>query len=494
MAVTDIRPFLALLVGFIASFLILVIGNKVNKNTREGITFAAALSKLLIVLSMLPFVYQGGKYVFESAELIPGISLALMADPLSLFFSILSSILWIATSMFSIGYMRGLNEHKQTRYYSAFAACIGATIGIANSANLFTLFIFYEILTIATYPLVIHDESEEALAAGRKYLGYTLTGGIFILFSLVLTYDIAGTLSFANTGFLTTEMASPAILKLLFTTFIIGFGVKAAIMPLHSWLPTAMIAPTPVSALLHCVAVVKSGTFGILRVVSNVFGLDLLGQLNLGVPLATVAAITIILSMIIALTKKHLKARLAYSTINELSYIVLGAGLLTEYGLTGSIVHIFNHGFMKIGMFFFAGAIFVSTGKEYVDELDGIGKRMPITTLVFSIGAIALAGTPPLAGFISKWYLIWGAIQSVHPIFAIVFLISALLNIAVFWPIIYRAFFKEPEVKEKAEVSKWILVPMVFVSIGTILLGLFPKLPFAPLEIAFQAVKLFIGG
>lgn len=493
MPVTDIRPLLAVLVGFLASFIILFIG-KEHRNIREGFTFAASLAKFVILASMFPFVYEGGKYVFSTTQLIPGVSISFMADPFSLFFSMLSSMLWIATSMFSIGYMRGLHEHKQTRYYSAFAACIGAAVGIANASNLFTLYIFYEILTVATYPLVIHDETEEALAAGRKYLAYTLTGGIFLLFSLVLTYEIAGTLSFSNTGLLSASMASPAILKLLFTTFVIGFGVKAAIMPLHSWLPSAMVAPAPVSALLHCVAVVTAGIFGIIRVVTNVFGIDLMHQLGLGLPLAIVASVTIIVSMLIALTKDHLKARLAYSTINELSYIVLGAGLLTRFGVTGSIVHIANHAFMKIGMFFFAGTVFVATGKEYVSEMDGIGKRMPISTLVFSIGGIALAGTPLLAGFISEWYLVLGAIQSPHPIFAAVLLASALLNIAVFWPIIYRAFFKEPEVKRKPDVSYWLMIPMAFASIVTIGLGLFPRLPYTPLELAFRAVKLFLGG
>ncbi|PTD93667.1 cation:proton antiporter [archaeon SCG-AAA382B04] len=493
MPATDIRPLLAVLVGFIACVVILIVGEK-NRDIREGITFGAAISKFLILISLFPLVYEGGKYLFTTPELLPGISLSFMADPFSLFFSTLSSMLWIVTTMFSIGYMRGLHEHKQTRYYAAFAACIGATIGIANSANLFTLFVFYEILTVATYPLVIHDEDEESLAAGRKYLAYTLTGGIFILFSLVLTYDIAGTLNFANTGLLSASMASPLLLKLLFATFIIGFGVKAAIMPLHSWLPSVMVAPTPVSALLHCVAVVKAGTFGIIRVVNNVYGIELMGDLGLGLPLVIVASITIIISMLIALTKDHLKARLAYSTINELSYIVLGAGLLTEFGVTGSMVHIANHAFMKIGMFFFAGTVFVATGKEYISEMDGIGKRMPISTLVFSIGAIALTGTPPLVGFISKWYLALGAIQSPHPVFVGVLLASALLNVAVFWPIIYKAFFKEPEVKRRPKVSLWLMIPMVFASFGTIVLGLFPRFPYTPLELAFRAVRLFLGG
>lgn len=493
MPVTDIRPLLAVLVGFIASILIFLIGKK-HKNIREGVTFSAGLIKFLILISLYPFVYEGGKYVFSTPELIPGISISFMADPFSLFFSLLASMLWIVTSMFSVGYMRGLHEHKQTRYYAAFAICIGATVGIANASNLFTLFIFYEVLTVATYPLVIHDETGKAMAAGRKYLAYTLSGGVFLLFSLVLTYDIAGTLSFAETGFLSANMASPAMLKLLFITFIIGFGVKAAIMPLHSWLPTAMVAPTPVSALLHCVAVVVAGTFGIIRVVTNVYGVELMRDLGLGLPLATVASITIIISMLIAVNKDHLKARLAYSTINELSYMVLGAGLLTKFGVAGAIVHIANHAFMKIGMFFFAGAVFVATGKEYISEMDGIGKRMPITTSIFAIGAIALAGVPPLVGFVSKWYLAIGAFNSISPIFMVILFGSALLNVVVFWPIIYKAFFKEPEIERKPDVSNWITLPMAIVSILTIILGLFPKLPYSPLNLAFKTVKLFIGG
>ncbi|WGI17496.1 proton-conducting transporter membrane subunit [Methanonatronarchaeum sp. AMET-Sl] len=490
--VTDIRPLLIVLIGLIAPILIYLAGEK-RRDLREGVTFITSIIIFLLVASMAPHIYGGGEYILETPELISGISISFLVDPLSMFFALLASLLWIVTSMFSVGYMRGLNEHKQTRYYAAFAISIAATMGIATSKNLFTLFIFYEILTIATYPLVIHEETKEAMKAGWKYLGYTLTAGaVFLLLALIITYDISGTLTFAENGFLTQDMASTQMLQLLFIIFIIGFGVKAAIMPLHGWLPSAMIAPTPVSALLHCVAVVKSGTFGVIRVVNNVFGIELTAAIGMGIALATIASITIILSMLVALKKDKLKAKLAYSTINELSYIVLGAALLSYFGIAGSIIHISNHAFMKIGMFFFAGAVFVATGKEYVSEMDGIGWRMPIHTLVFSIGALSLAGIPPLVGFVSKWYLIKGAIQAELYIFVLVLIASAILNILVFWPIIYKAFFKKPEVKVKAPVPKWITAPMLFAMAGTIILGLFALLPYSFLELAFIAADLYL--
>ncbi|RZN62240.1 proton-conducting transporter membrane subunit [Methanonatronarchaeum sp. AMET6-2] len=489
---TDIRPLLIVLIGLIAPILIYMAGEK-HRDLREAITFITSIIIFGLVASMAPHIYGGGKYVLETPELLPGISISFLVDPLGMFFALLASLLWIVTSMFSVGYMRGLKEHKQTRYYAAFAISIAATMGVATSKNLFTLFIFYEILTIATYPLVIHEETEKAMKAGWKYLGYTLTAGaVFLLLALIITYDIAGTLTFADNGFLTEDMASTGMLQLLFVIFIIGFGVKSAIMPLHSWLPSAMIAPTPVSALLHCVAVVVSGTFGVIRVVTNVFGVELTNIIGMGVALATVASITIILSMLIALKKDKLKAKLAYSTINELSYIVLGAALLSYFGVAGSIVHMSNHAFMKIGMFFFAGAVFVATGKEYVSEMDGIGWRMPIPTLVFSVGALSLAGVPPLVGFVSKWYLIKGAMQAELYIFVLVLVASALLNILVFWPVIYRAFFKKPDVKLKTPSSKWITAPMVFTMAGTILLGLFALHPYSFLELAFIGAETYL--
>ncbi|OKY78108.1 MAG: Multisubunit Na+/H+ antiporter MnhD subunit [Candidatus Methanohalarchaeum thermophilum] len=493
MPITDLRPILPIIIGLITSILILAIGKR-HKDIREAISLISAILMVSVIITMLPQVYQGTKYVYHTPELISNVSVSFMVDQFSIFFSLLSSSLWFFTTIYSIGYMRGLEEHSQTRYYSFFAICIASTVGIAHSSNLFSLFIFYELLTIATYPLVIHDETQESIRAGKKYLAYTLTGGILVLFGLIWTYVISGSLAFTEGGLLNSQIASFNDLRILFTVFILGFGVKSAIMPLHGWLPTAMIAPTPVSALLHCVAVVKSGCFGIVRVVLDVFGPGLVRDLGLSYPLAFVASVTIIVSMIIAYKKDHLKAKLAYSTINELSYIVLGVAFCTQIGIAGGIVHIFNHAHMKIGMFFFAGAIFVQAGKEYTSDLDGIGKRMPISTLVFTIGALSLAGTPPLVGFISKWYLISGSIEAEMVIYSAVLIISALLNVVVFWPIIYRSFFKEPEVKKMSIPSKSLLIPMLYSAVITIIFGIFAQKQFFPLKLAFEIAKKAVGG
>ncbi len=494
--VHSIRPALAPLISLIIAFLILLTGSR-YRNLREFWSIMAATVKFAIVVSLMPPILAG-KVVEYSPKLIslsPAISLVFRVDALGQFYAALSSGLWIVTTIYSIGYMRNLQEHNQTRYFFAFAVCVAATVGIAYAGNLFTLFIFYEMLSIGAYPLVIHHETDEAMRSGRKYLLYVLFGGVMVLGSMTMTYVLAGTLTLSQNGILSTTLASPNFLRLLFLTFIMGFGVKAAIMPFHSWLPSAMVAPTPVSALLHAVAVVKAGVFGVTRLVYNIYGVDLMRELGLGFPLAVVASITILMASVYALRQDNLKLRLAYSTVSQLSYIVLGLALLTPSGATGGILHIANQAVMKITLFFTAGAIYVHTGKKKISEMQGIGKRMPITLTCFAIGAVGMTGFPPTAGFITKWFLAVGALEADHVIFVLVLLVSAMLNAAYFLPVVYNAFFKEPPdgLKEYDEAPWMMLAPIIVTTALILILGAFANLQYTPLALAHVAVNKFFG-
>jgi multicomponent Na+:H+ antiporter subunit D len=471
----SMTPILAVLVSLLAVPLILV-SNR-NRNLREFWTIAASLVKFGLVLTLLPGAIANRTAEITLFELAPGIKLALKADPFGVFFALIASGLWIFTSFYSIGYVRGLNEHKQTRYFACFAVCLSATIGIAFSANLLTFIIFYETLTIATYPLVIHKETPVAISAGRKYLLYTLSAGLLLIAATLITYQIAGTLDFKAGGLFAQGVLTPSTATILFLLFLGGVGVKAAIMPIHSWLPTAMAAPTPVSALLHAVAVVKSGVFGVIRLVGFVFGPALMRQFGLNNILLALAGTTIIVASLMALKQDNLKRRLAYSTIGHLSYIVLGAALLSPAGFTGGMMHIAFHATMKITLFFCAGAIYVNLHRENISELNGIGKVMPWTMGAFTVGAIGLAGIPPVNGFVSKWILGLGSVQSDNLIPLFILVASGLLNAAYFFPIVQRAFFREPENLEgKKEASAFMVVPLVITAILSILFGLYPDL------------------
>lgn len=491
MIITDFRPVMAVCISLVAAFLIW--RSKKNPNLRESWTLGAGVLKFLIVVSMLPIILRGDIIEYNFWTFLPGVDIKFRVDPFGIFFAITASFLWILTSLYSIGYMRTLKEHAQTRYFMCFAIALSATMGIAFAANLLTLFIFYEVLTIMTYPLVIHDESPEAIWAGKKYLSYLLvTSIVFQLFAIVLTYSVVNTLDFVPGGFLTGS-GSDVLLTIMFILFIAGY-TKAALMPLHSWLPTAMIAPTPVSALLHAVAVVKAGVFCVLRVVLFVFGPTLLNSLNMGFVLAYVASFTIIMASIFAITMDNLKMRLAYSTVSQLSYIVLGAAMLTPSGITGGIFNMVSHAFSKITLFFCAGAIFVASGKKNISDMNGIGKKMPVTMLAFSVGALSMVGLPPTSGLLTKWYLALGAIEMEQLGLLFVILVSAILNAIYFFPVIYTAFFKElpegetPEIKEA---PMFMLVPLVLTAIVTIIL-LFNQSFY--MELIKMATDAILGG
>ena len=441
---------------------------------------------------MLPDVLRGVAYDTRPLEIVPGFALHLRTDPMGMVFALLASALWIVTSLYSIGYMRSGGYKHQTGYYASFAVCVSSAIGIAFAANLVTFFVFYEILTVATYPLVVHRRTDEAVAGGRKYLAYTLVAGQLLLVAIVCTAMIAPGTEFTAGGFLAGR-ATDGVLRGLFVLFIAGVGVKAAIMPLHGWLPAAMVAPTPVSALLHAVAVVKAGTFGCLRIVGFVFGVDLMRELGLDVMLAFAAGLTIVLGSLRALGEDHLKRRLAYSTVSQLSYIVLGAALGSLHALVGAVFHIAAHGFMKITLFFCAGSIYTKTHKEYIRDMAGLGKSMPVTFGAFTIGALGLAGMPLIAGFVSKWNLGLGALEALHPVYVGVLVLSGVLNFAYFFPIVWTGFYGgSPGPFSFKEAGPLLWVPLSITAIVSVVLGVAPDAVLSFYRLAWLAAESIV--
>jgi multicomponent Na+:H+ antiporter subunit D len=495
------RPAFAIMVSLIGAFLILLTGER-SRNLREFWTILASVVKFSIVLSMAPFILDGKIIEYTVFNISPGLSIQFKVDALGLIFGLTASFLWIITSFYSIGYVRSLKEHAQTRYFMCFAIALSATMGVAFSANMFTTFLFYEIITVCTFPLVAHKETPEAIQGARKYLTYLLGTSIaFQLLAVFMTYHVAGSLDFRYEGLLNGARgnATDMILIIMFILYMAGI-TKAAMMPFHGWLPAAMVAPTPVSALLHAVAVVKTGVFVVVKVVLHIFGINLLTQLGLGTALAYFASFTIIVASVIALTQDNLKRRLAYSTISQLSYVILGVALLTPSGITGSIMHITLHAFGKITLFFTAGAIYVATHKTNVSELDGIGRQMPFTMLAFTLGALSMIGIPPLGGFISKWYLSLGAIEAKQLPILIVLAASTILNACYFMPIVYAAFFREPAPdphhhgnpgKKIHEAPALMVVPLVLTATAALVLFFWPTFF---LEIAGIALQNVTGG
>ncbi len=493
MEIADHRPLLAVLVSLVAAGGILLSGRQ--PNLREAWSFLAAVIKLVLVFSLLPQATAQGAVEAVYIELLPSAALHLRADLFGLMFALLASGLWLVTTLYSIGYMRHGHYGHQTGYFACFAVAVSAAIGIAFAANLLTFFVFYEILTLATYPLVIHARHTEAMAGGRKYLGYTLSAGQLFLLALIGIQLIAPGAVFQPGGFLQPAQVPAGVLTLLFVLSILGVGVKAAIMPLHSWLPAAMVAPTPVSALLHAVAVVKAGTFGCVRVIHYVFGIDVLRAISADMVLAIAASATILVASIRALGEQNLKRRLAYSTVSQLSYIVLGAALGSTAALAGAMFHIVAHGFMKITLFFCAGTIYIQTHKLDIPDLAGLGRQMPITFGAFTVGALGLAGTPLCVGFVSKWNLGLGALQAGQEIFLAVLVVSGLLNFAYFFPIVYSAFFGNPEQPSRYdEAPATLCLPLAITAVISVVLGLYPNAGVQMYHLAWKAAAGVFAG
>ena len=430
----------ALVIPFVGALLIPAFHDR--PNLRETVTLVTAGLLFLAVLGIAGPVLGGARPEVVGIEIFRGVAFAFEVEPLGMLFALVSSSLWILNSVYSIGYMRSHDEPRQTTYYVCFAIALGSTMGVAFAKNLFTLFLFYEALTISTYPLVTHKRDAEAMRSGRLYLLLLLGTSMTLFLPAILgTYFFAGTTDFTPGGIL--GGAGGYALALLLALYVFGIG-KAALVPVHFWLPAAMVAPTPVSALLHAVAVVKAGVFCVAKIVLYIFGLDTLSAAGANVWLIYVASASLLLASLIALSKDNLKARLAYSTVSQLAYVVLGAALATTAGLTGGAMQIAMHAVGKITLFFCAGAIYVASHKTEVSQLDGIGRTMPVTMSAFLLGSLSLIGLPPFGGAWSKWLLVTAAVDTGHLVVVLVLIASSLLNVAYLLPIVARAFFMPP--------------------------------------------------
>jgi multicomponent Na+:H+ antiporter subunit D len=410
-----------------------------SPNLRECVTIVTAVALFAIVCLLFGPVLDGARPEVNIAGIAPGLSLAMKVEPLGMLFALVASSLWIVNSVYSIGYMRGNNEPRQTGFYVCFALALASTIGIAFAKNLFTLFLFYEALTLSTFPLVTHKRDAESVRSGRIYL-LLLLGTSLVLFlpAILATWVLAGTLDFTPGGILDGK-ASPPLVAALLALYVFGIG-KAALIPVHFWLPAAMVAPTPVSALLHAVAVVKAGVFAVLKVAFYVFGLDTLKQGGANEWLIFVASASMLTASLIALSRDNLKARLAYSTVSQLAYVVLGAALATTTSIVGSGLHIAMHAAGKITLFFCAGAIYTAHHLTEISQMTGIGRKMPITMLAFFVGALTIVGVPPFGAW-SKWTLALGALDAGYGIVVGVLMLSSLLSAGYLLPIVARGFF-----------------------------------------------------
>jgi multicomponent Na+:H+ antiporter subunit D len=465
--------------------------------TREKLaemwTYLAAVLTFGCVLFVSPAVLAGRAPEFVVLELLPGLELAFRADLLGLTFAGLASALWIVTSFYSSGYARAASLLHRRRYFACFAASIGAANAIAFSTNVLTMVIGFELLTVVTYPLVAHNESREAISAGRRYLVYALSGGLALTVAAAWTWSVAGTLEFTAGGFLGAGVASPALFFLYFA----GAGVKAAIMPLHGWLPAAMVAPSPVSALLHAVAVVKAGVFGCIRFLGFVFQEESLRSFSGQQILIGACALTIVAASILALKEDHLKRRLAYSTIASLSTITLGAALLTPNGIGGALIYFVNHAVAKITLFFCAGALYTDAGREKISELGGVGREMPWTMAAFTIATLSLIGVPGLGVFVAKLTMMRGAVEASEVAGLTVLAASSLLSAAYLLPIVRAAFFDRLEQQDEEEPVRdprlLMRVPLLVTAAATVVLGCFPPAMSAELEAASALASSIVG-
>jgi multicomponent Na+:H+ antiporter subunit D len=487
-------PFWILMSSVVPGVVIFFLSDQ-HKGLRTALNMGGVTVKLILIGFMVAGLIDGRTYLFR-LPLLPGMDLVLQADTMSVLIAGLSGVLWFVTTVYAIAYLED-SPQPRSRFFGFFSLCVSATIGIALSGNLVTLLIFYELLTLSTYPLVVHRGTPDSMRAGKIYIAYTLTGGALLLFGVAWLRSIVGPLTFVQGGILADWPAAyHGVFKAIFFLMIAGLGVKAAIIPLHGWLPTAMVAPAPVSALLHAVAVVKAGAFGIVRVVYDVFGIEFASQLGLLTPLAAVAAATIIYGSLRALSQNGLKKRLAFSTVSQVSYIALGAGILGPIATIGGIVHLVHQGLMKITLFFCAGNLAETIGVHRVSEMNGVGRRMPWTMAAFTVGALGMIGVPPIAGFVSKWYLGTGSVAAGANWVIGVLAASSLLNAMYFLPILHRAWFREPTgewARQAAPLgleTHWmLLIPPVLTALLALLAGLLADAPFSPLSWATRIAE-----
>jgi len=487
-------PLAAVLLPLVGVALSVALGRVSERVRTVGLGIVCAATTVLSVW-FVPGILDGKVYETYLLRITPTIWLHLRVDALGALFGATVAVLWLLALVYSAGYLA--DGHRLGRYYAFFMMCLGWTLGVAYAGNLLTFLIFYELFSILTYPLVVHEETPAAMAAGTKYIIYILIGGSLVLFAVVFTFFLADEQTLTAGGLLTAEMDRSALL-VIFWCFIAGFGVKAAIMPLHGWVPDAHpAAPAPFSAVLSGV-MVAAGSFGIMRIVYQVFGVELLAELGVMPYLAVVAAVTVIFAAILAVSQDDLKRRLAYSTISQMGYVALGIGLLGAGATTGALVHVANHAFMKGTLFLCAGLLIKRAGIRNVSEIAGAAKRMPVTMAAFTLAALGMIGTPPLSGFISKWYLGLGILEVDQPLYLAVLLGGALLAAIYLLPVVYAAYFKQPpavatgtgdELGREAPLS--MLVPTVVASALTIALGLGATLPGMPYSLAEMAVATF---
>ncbi len=478
-------PLLILATSFVPALLIFALPEGAVRR-RTTLNLGGAILKIGLLVVMMVGVSRGAEYEFR-VPLVPGIDFLLRADDLALLFVNLSAVLWLATTVYAIGYLEASPNRR--RFFGSFSLCVTATVGLAMAGNLLTFLVFYEALTLTTYPLIVHRETDAARRAGRNYLVYTLFGGILVLAGAIWIHSLTGTLEFVDRGFLADANVDSSTLRALFTLLILGVGVKAALVPLHGWLPQAMVAPAPVSALLHAVAVVKAGAFGIVRIVYDVFGVELAASLGVMLPLAILASFTILYGSVRALFQQDLKRRLAFSTVSQVSYITLGVAIAGPISTIGGLVHLVHQGFMKITLFFCAGNLAETLGVHDVREMAGAGRRMPLTMIAFTIAAFGMIGLPPVAGFVSKWYLGLGGLEAGQGWVVLVLAGSSLLNAAYFLPLVRTVWFdpppeRWPEERDfgRKETAWMLLLPPIATAAAALFWGLFASSDGTPLD------------
>jgi multicomponent Na+:H+ antiporter subunit D len=492
--VRSVVPPLAFLLPMIGAAGVIPLTAKAPRLRKIALAMICLL-EIAVAVSFIPGVLSGTEYETHLVQLTPKIWMYLHVDAMGALFGLTASVLWLLALVYSFGYMEG--EHRLTRYYVFFMLALSWTMGVAYAGNLLTFLIFYEMFSILTYPLIVHEETPEAMAAGTKYIIYILIGGSLVLLAIVFTFFLAGEQTLAAQGGLLAISMGKGKLTAVFWCFVVGFGVKAALVPLHGWVPDAHpAAPAPFSAVLSGV-MVAAGSFGIMRVVFNVFGVALLRELDVMRWLTYIAAFTVVFAALLAVSQDNLKRRLAYSTISQMGYVALGVGLLGQEAVTGALVHIANHAFMKGALFLCAGLLIKRAGIHRVSEIDGLAQKMPITAAAFLVATLAMIGTPPLSGFVSKWFLGLGMLDVGQPAYLAVLLGGALLAAVYLMPIVYAAYFRPPSAavlaipeRKGAEAPASMLGPLVAAVLITVLLGIASSLPGMPLSLARLAAAI----
>jgi len=459
-----------------------------SEKRRNSLSVATTVVTFLSVVALYPEIMAGNIIEYQMFELLPNLGISFRVDILSFSLAVLSSFIWMLVTVYSLDYMR--KEHGGNRYYPALIITLGSCMGIFMAGDLFTLFVFFEIMSLMSYALVVHEETVSALKAGYKYLIMTIIGGLALFFGIIITFEVAGTVSLSGPAL----FREPTTLGLFaFISFLVGFGMKAGMFPLHVWLPDAHpVAPSPASALLSGI-MLKTGAYGLLRVIFHSFGIGLMresGWMNI---LLVIAVITIFLGSTVAITQEDLKRRLAYSSIGQMGYILMGMAILTERALIGDIFHIFSHALMKSTLFLAAGSVILKTGKRNIRSLGGIGRQMPFTMGAFTVAALAMIGIPPLSGFLSKWTLALGAMDAGLPFYAIVLMTSSLLTALYYLPVIIVAFFgTEHDPVTVSEAPFKMLIPIAILAVSSLLFGLLPtNLPF---DLSSIAAKYLLRG